>query len=186
EVLDARLHALWDPSAAQDRLTASTEIVELARRAGDRELERRGMFWRFVALMELGRIGEAESALAAFRHAALAAGDEADLVMVAARDAMLATVRGRFDQALAIVDEVEREAVRIGLPDRVQIVGTLRGGVSLRRPTPEQTEHNVQILMTAARLQPGHFFEATAARVMVFSGRHQEAAAELRRMLPIV
>src|SRR6266542_2644196 len=62
EVLDARLHALWDPEGADDRLTAAAEIVRLARDSADLELERRGLFWRFVALMELGRVSEAESA----------------------------------------------------------------------------------------------------------------------------
>ena len=90
EVLDARLHALWDPAAAEDRLAAGSEIIDLARAAGDDAHERHGMFWRFVALMELGRVAEAESALAAFERAAQLAGDEAALVMVTARHAMLA------------------------------------------------------------------------------------------------
>ena len=87
EVLDARLHALWDPAAAEDRLAAASEIIDLARAAGDDAHERHGMFWRFVALMELGRVAEAESALAAFERAAQLAGDEAALVMVTARHA---------------------------------------------------------------------------------------------------
>ena len=57
EVLDARLHALWDPDGALDRLAAAGEIIDLARGSADLERERRGLFWRFVALMELGRVG---------------------------------------------------------------------------------------------------------------------------------
>ena len=74
EVLDAQLHALWDPAGAEDRLAAASEIIELARAAGDGTRERHGMFWRFVALMELARVAEAESALATFERAASAAG----------------------------------------------------------------------------------------------------------------
>jgi hypothetical protein len=66
EVLDARLYALWDPAGAEARLAAGSEIIDLARAAGDDRRERHGQFWRFVALMELGRVAEAESALAAF------------------------------------------------------------------------------------------------------------------------
>jgi hypothetical protein len=66
EVLDARLHALWDPEGALDRLEAASEIIDLARASADPERERRGLFWRFVALMELGRIGDAEAVLASF------------------------------------------------------------------------------------------------------------------------
>ena len=65
EVLDARLYALWDPAGAEARLAAGSEIIDLARAAGDDQRERQGLFWRFVALMELGRVTEAESALAA-------------------------------------------------------------------------------------------------------------------------
>jgi hypothetical protein len=68
EVLDARLHALWDPAGAEDRLAAASEIIELAWAAGDGTRERHGMFWRFVAMMELARVAEAESALAAFHR----------------------------------------------------------------------------------------------------------------------
>ena len=35
EVLDARLHALWDPGAAADRLSTAAEIEALARACGD-------------------------------------------------------------------------------------------------------------------------------------------------------
>lgn len=45
------------------------------------------MSWRFIALMELGRIGEAESALAAFARMAEAAGDAAAGVIVRQRRA---------------------------------------------------------------------------------------------------
>jgi len=45
EVLDARLHALWDPAAVGDRLAAASEIIDLARAAGDDAQERSGMFW---------------------------------------------------------------------------------------------------------------------------------------------
>ena len=106
EVLDARLHALWDPAGAEDRLAAASEIIDLARAAGDGARERDGMFWRFVALMELARVAEAESALAAFDRAAVAAGDRQAVVMATARQAMLATFRGRFDQAAQLIAQV--------------------------------------------------------------------------------
>ena len=109
EVLDARLHALWDPDGAEDRLAAASEIIELARAAGDDNRERHGMFWRFVALMELARVAEAESALAAFHRAAAAAGDAQAVVMATARQAMLATFRGRFGEAAQLIGEVAAE-----------------------------------------------------------------------------
>ena len=127
EVLDARLHALWDPDGALDRLAAAGEIIDLARGSADLERERRGLFWRFVALMELGRVGEAEAALAAFDREARAAGDAAAGVMVVSRHAMLAAVRGRFDDAQALIAQVADQGRRVGLADTDRLVGTVRG-----------------------------------------------------------
>jgi tetratricopeptide (TPR) repeat protein len=219
EVLDARLHALWDPAGAEDRLAAGSEIIDLARAGGDDRRERRGQFWRFVALMELGRVAEAESALAAFEREAATAGDPEAAVMVTARHAMLAVLRGRFERASELIEDVASMARRAGLADTEALTGTLAwsvlaeqgGGTSataaVRRlvaglastgvlngtlglpVTAEQdigsvAEATVRHLLAAASRQPGHFFEATAARMLVWLGRAAEASAELDRLLP--
>src|SRR5215469_16961013 len=51
EVLDARLHALWDPAGAEDRLSAASEIVDLAREARDDVRERLFLLLLCVPLM---------------------------------------------------------------------------------------------------------------------------------------
>ncbi|HEX5302937.1 MAG TPA: AAA family ATPase [Streptosporangiaceae bacterium] len=183
-VLDARLYALWDPDGAQDRLAAGAEIITLARTAGDDRRERQGRFWRFVALMELGRVAEAESALAAYAREAAAAGDAEAAVTVTARHAMLAVLRGRFDEAVRLTGEVAEAARRIKLPDAEAITGTLAGLVMAERGTLAEAESGVAYLLTAAVRQPGHLFEATAARILTEIGRTAEAAAELERLLP--
>ena len=184
EVLDARLHALWDPASAETRLAAGSEIIDLARAAGDDRRERHGQFWRFVALMELGRVAEAESALAAFAREAEAAGDAEAAVMVTARHAMLAVLRGRLDEASQLTREVADAARRAGMPDADAITGTLAGAVAAERGTEADAEQGVQVLLTSARRQPGHLYEATAARILVTLGRTAEASAELDRLLP--
>jgi tetratricopeptide (TPR) repeat protein len=184
EVLDARLHALWDPAAAEDRLAAASEIIDLARAAADDAQERRGMFWRFVALMELGRVGEAESALAAFERAAQLVGDEPALVMVTARHSMLATLRGRFDEALRLAERVLESGRRAGLADTTDLYGAVRGMVLMERGTPHEAAFGVGLLLDAARHRPGHLFEATAAGVLARFGREAEAGAEPQRVLP--
>ena len=184
EVLDARLHALWDPAAADDRLAAASEIIDLARAAGDDAHERHGMFWRFVALMELGRVAEAESALAAFERAAQLAGDEAALVMVTARHAMLATLRGRFGEALRIAERVLESGRRAGLADATDLYSAVRGMVVQEQGTQQEAAFGVDLLLDAARHRPGHLFEATLAGVLATFGRLPEAGSELQRMLP--
>jgi hypothetical protein len=184
EVLDARLHALWDPAAARDRLAAASEIIDLARAAGDDAHERHGMFWRFVALMELGRVAEAESALAAFERAAQLAGDEAALVMVTARHAMLATLRGRFGETLRLAEQVLESGRRAGLADTADLYGNLRAMVLLERGTLQEAAFMADLLLDAARHRPGHLFEASLAGMLATFGRLPEAATELQRVLP--
>ena len=184
EVLDARLHALWDPAGATDRLAAGSEIIDLARSAGDDRRERHGQFWRFVALMELGRVADAESALAAFEREATTAGDAEAVVMVTARHAMLAILRGRFDDASQLIVRVAETARRARMADAEAITGTLAWSVAAERGTSAGWETGVAALLTAARRQPGHLFEATAARILAQAGQIAEAGAELERLLP--
>jgi len=183
EVLDARLHALWDPAGAEDRLAAAAEIIELARAAGDGTQERHGMFWRFVALMELARVAEAESALAAFHRAAAAAGDGQAVVMATARHAMLATLRGRFGEAAQLIEQVAAEGRRVGLADTDRLVAGLHGEIAFYQG-PAAAPFTVEQLLAVTRRLPGHFMEATAATWLLLLGRSDDAHAEMDRVLP--
>ncbi|GGL02501.1 hypothetical protein Sme01_47300 [Sphaerisporangium melleum] len=183
EVLDSRLHALWDPAAAHERLGTASEIVVQARRAGDAEAERRGLFWRFTALAELGELVSAEAALTAYARAGELAGDPAAAVVVLARQAMLATVRGRFAMAEALAEKVREQGRRVGLSDTDRLAGTLRGEIASLRGEHESLVAPWQDL---ARRLPGHFFEAAAARALAGAGRGEEASLEVERLLPSV
>jgi tetratricopeptide (TPR) repeat protein len=185
EVLDARLHALWDPAGAEDRLAAASEIIELARAAGDGIRERHGMFWRFVALMELARVAEAESALAVFHRAAAAAGDGQAVVMATARHAMLATLRGRFDEAAQLIEEVAAGGRKAGLADTERLVWALTAQIAFYQD-PEAGPFTVDDLLSLARRLPGHLMEASNAAWLVLIGRTQQAQAEMDRVLPAV
>jgi hypothetical protein len=183
EALDARLHALWDPDGAEDRLAAASEIIELARAGGDGTRERHGMFWRFVALMELARVAEAESALAAFHRAAATAGDGQAMVMATARHAMLAAFRGRFDEADQLIGEVAAEGRRVGLADTERLVGSLYGEIAFYRDPAAAAPYIDQMRALARRL-PGHFIEATIAAWLALAGRAGDAQTEMDRVLP--
>jgi hypothetical protein len=185
EVLDARLHALWDPDGAEDRLAAASEIIELARAAGDDGRERQGIFWRFVALMELARVAEAESALAAFHRAAAAAGDGHAVVMATARQAMLATFRGRFGEAAQLIEQVAADGRRAGLADTDRLVWSLNAEIAFYRG-PAAAPFTVDDLLSLARRLPGHLMEASNAAWLWLTGRTHEAQAEMDRVLPAV
>ncbi len=186
EVLDARLHALWDPAGAADRLSAADEIIELAHEVADTGRERRGLFWRFVALTELARLDEAESALSRFEKAARDAGDADDIFMATGRQAMLAALRGRFTSAAALTDETAAMGERLGLRDASRLVGALRGMIGLEKGEAEGSLASAALLLSYARWLPGHYIEATAARLLAIGGEFDQALAELERVLPSI
>jgi tetratricopeptide (TPR) repeat protein len=137
--------------------------------------------------------------------------------MVTARHAMLAVLRGRFERASELIEDVASMGRRAGLADAEALTGTLAWSVFVEQGTPptaagtrllaglastgvlnetlglpvtaEQDTASVPeaaasyLLATASR-QPGHFFEATAARMLLWLGRGAEAGAELDRLLP--
>ena len=184
EVLDARLHAIWDPTGAEDRLTTAATIIDLARRSADLQLEQRGLFWRFAASMELGRVTEAEAALAAYGRAGAAAGDAEAAAVVVARQAMLAAVRGQFDEARRLADDFAVAAARVALPDTDRLVATLEAGIFIEQGVSEEVPGSAEDLLAFARRRPGHLYEATAAFALVLEGRTAEAGAELARSSP--
>lgn len=186
EVLDARLGALWDPPGAEHRLAGGAEIVELARASGDDVRERHGLFWRFVALMELGRVAEAESTLAVFGRQAAAAGDLEATVMVKARHGMLAILRGRYEEADRLGDEVIQEGRRIGMADADAAGGSVKGMLVKERGDQAAMVAAAERMLGYARQVPGHFHDATAAHILAGAGRRVEAGVELERVLPRV
>jgi RecA/RadA recombinase len=184
EVLDARLYALWDPAGAGDRLETATALIQLGRAAGDGVRERAGLFWRFVALMELARVDEAEVALGAFERAADAAGDAEAVAMALSRHAMLAMLRGRFDVGSELMAEFSARARQIGLPDAARLESTVLAAAEIERGGEREWEIGRERISVAARRFPGHLYEATEARILLALGRRAEAAAELERLLP--
>lgn len=143
------------------------------------------MFWRFVALMELARVAEAESALAVFHRSAAAAGDGQGVVMATARHAMLATLRGRFDEAAQLIGEVAAGGRKVGLPDTERLVWALNAQIAFYRDRAA-APFTVDDLLSLARRLPGHLMEASNAAWLGLIGRTQQAQAEMDRVLPAV
>jgi tetratricopeptide (TPR) repeat protein len=186
EALDARLGAVWEPERAQERLDTGAEIIRLAREAGDLARERKGLFWRFVALMELARVAEAESTLALFERQAEQAGGAEDAMMAKARRASLAIVRGRFDDASRMADEVLEEGRRLRLPDASNVSGSLHGMIIKERLGGAGAPDAAEEFLRVAQHDPGHFHEATAAAILADAGQMAQASLELERVLPRV
>ena len=184
EVLDARLYALWDPAGAEDRLDTATALIQLGRSSGDQYRERSGLFWRFVALMELARIDEAEVALGAFERAADMAGDAEAVTMALSRHATLAILRGRFDVGTELMAEFSARARQIGMPDVERLESAVLAAVDIERGGEPEWEAGRERISAAARRFPGHLYEATEARILLALDRRTEAASQLERLLP--
>ncbi len=182
-VLDGRLHALWDPAAAPERLDTASQIIELARQAGDAAVELQGLFWRFMALVELADLDAAEAALVLYARTGELAGDAQAAVVALSRQAVLAIARGRLDLAARLTDEVAAAGERLGMADTPRLIASLTGQLEILRGHGDAQIPQVQAI--ALRL-PGHYYEATAARVMAEVGRDAEALLELDRLLPTV
>jgi hypothetical protein len=183
ETLDGRLHALWDPLAAPERLSTATQIIELAREAGDAAIELRGLFWRFTALVELGDLDAAEAALVRYGRTGELAGDAQAAVVVLSRQALLAMIRGRLDLAATLTDELARAGRQVGLTDTARLMASLKGQLALLKGEAEQ---QIPPLQEMVRRLPGHFYEATTARVLAEAGHDDQALLELDRLLPSV
>ena len=181
-VIDARLHALWAPDIADERLDAAARIVELARLADDAELELRGMFWSFIGLVEAGRIVEAENALVAYER--IAPGDAATRVLILSRQAMIALLRGRWDLARSLAEQVADIGSRGRVPDTDRLVRSIYGPIHRDCGPASEAEAAVAVFLDFARRMPGHHFEASAALILASLGRLAEASAELDRVLP--
>ena len=186
EVLASRLHAVWEPEGVHDRLRLGAEIVALGRSSGDETLEWNGMFWQFTALMELGRVNEAESMLAVFENAVSSAGDLPGMTMGRSRHAVLAAVRGRFDDIGPIAAEVEELGRRAGMVETFRLASTIRAAVTLERGDDADTEAVAASLRAFVNVMPGHFVGADVAMLHALIGQHAQATIELERVLPEV
>jgi tetratricopeptide (TPR) repeat protein len=133
EVLSARLYVQWAPETAEERLATSTEIIELAVRTGDVRRELDGRMWRQIALLEFGRVAEAEAELDRYERLAERLGQPEFLFFARSRRATLATLRGRFDDAEQLARAAYDLAAKAGLPDAVNVFGAQLGMVAAAR-----------------------------------------------------
>ncbi len=127
--LTGALHARWRPGRAADRLELAAELIELTEAHDRITCAADAHVWRAGALLELGRLDEADAHLA--RHAELAAASQQPALLLH-RDgmrAMRAALEGDYERAARIAREVfergEREEAdgRLLSPIHAQIHG---------------------------------------------------------------
>ena len=121
----ARQQALWAATDGhEERLVSATEIVALARGENDVELELDGHMWRMIALLELGRIGEAELEMLAYRRLAEDIGHSVFLMFARSREATFALLHGRLVDGERLAKEAHGAARECGSTEADAMMGT--------------------------------------------------------------
>ena len=121
----ARQQALWAATDGhEERLVSATEMVALAREEKDVELELDGHMWRMIALLELGRIGEAELEMLAYRRLAEDVGHSLFLMFARSREATFALLHGRLADGERLAKEAHGLARECGSPEADAMMGT--------------------------------------------------------------
>jgi predicted ATPase len=110
--LNAHDAAHWWYDNPQQRLDLTTELAEVARESGDGERVAEAHMAQLASLLELGRISEAEAALAEIARIADEIRQPTQQWISIAVRAMLADFRGEFELA----EELMRDAAQVGDP----------------------------------------------------------------------
>jgi class 3 adenylate cyclase len=129
------------PEETRRRLRESSELHELGKRLGDRELELRAHVYRLRDQLELGEIREVDADLAAFERLATELRQPTYLWHVPGLKAMRALVDGRFDDAEPLIAEALEAGTRAEEPVSAQFHGTQMALLRrLRRSDADQAE----------------------------------------------
>jgi eukaryotic-like serine/threonine-protein kinase len=104
------------PDSARDRLANADELLEVARRSGDRDLAVRAHAYRQHALLELGDTAASDAAGVAYARLADELRQPTHLWHVPMVAAMRATMDGRFAEAERLAEEARRGGERAQEP----------------------------------------------------------------------
>jgi hypothetical protein len=179
-VLGRYLLARWGPQSAIRDVGISDEVVELAQRLGDSELELLIRNWRISVLMELGRFAAVDQEIARVEQMAGDLRQPRAMVFLPLHYALRAGTMGRFDEA----EGLNSHSAEIGRELRGS-TSDLAGSAQLlmlrllqgRLPELEQP------LRTLAASRPEMVGYACALSAMLSqAGRPAEAQAELERL----
>jgi tetratricopeptide (TPR) repeat protein len=97
--------SIWTPGTAWERLAIAEEILQLGRRAGNRDLELNGALWAFNDLMELGETARADDMLTIQVAIAAELNRPDRLWNACVNRCTRLLMEGRYDEAAQLADE---------------------------------------------------------------------------------
>ncbi len=173
----ARRRAFWGPAYLEQRLSDSTELLTLARAAGDVELQLQGHAWLVLDLLEQGFTGAVDAQIEAFTALARRLRQPLYLWNAAVWRAMRALLQGRLEEA----DRLATEALATGSHDETVTAPQYYAGqlLAIRREQGRMVE-----LEPAARAMVGSnpsrpTWRVALASLLVETGRREEGRSEL-------
>ncbi len=173
----ARRRALWDPAHLDDRLSASTQMLTVARAIGNPEAQLQAHIWLVVDLLEHGEADAVEAQIESFTAGAQRLRQPVFIWHATVLRAMRAMLSGRLDEAESLAEEAlasggSAEAIAAAQYYAIQLLG-------IRREQGRMPE-----LEPAARgfvaTNPGRpAWQAALADLLVHADQRDEAAALL-------
>jgi tetratricopeptide (TPR) repeat protein len=179
-VLAQGFPAVWGPDSAERGLPISVEALELCERTQDAELAMQVRMWRISLLLELDDPGRAEAEIEAYGETARRLGQPRTLVFDPLHRALVANMRGEFDEAQRLTDEArERSSGVHGSMSQLVADGQaflqqrLRGRHLDRAPFLRHHADTVPLMRR---------WRCMLAVVMAENGRLEEAGKELDQL----
>jgi tetratricopeptide (TPR) repeat protein len=112
-VLAQGFPAVWGPDSAERGLPISVEALELCERTRDAELAMQVRLWRISLLLELDDHRRAEKEIEAFGETARRLGQPRTLVFDPLHRALMANMRGDFDEAQRLTAEATERSSEV-------------------------------------------------------------------------
>jgi tetratricopeptide (TPR) repeat protein len=177
--LSARDATLWGLPGAPERLAVAREVVELAGRAGDRELALEGLARRAVALLERGDLAGTRADMEAHGRLAQELRQPFGLWRALVWRAMQALLAGRFEEALACAEQALERGRRVRAPDaeNCYVSQALLASISLGRPGELQSAIEDMI-----ERYPAIAWNVARMRLHAELGHREEAALAFERL----
>ena len=151
------------PESVSERLALADELVALGREGGLPYVESDGHQWRFMALVELGKVTAADETLAAARAAARTARSHGTVWFLSAARALLA---GRLEDAEAAAVRAREAQAAAGSPVAQSAFVRLMGCIRLVQGRLTEIEQSRRAMAEGVTSLPPTFFvvKAHAAR----------------------
>ncbi len=111
-VLDGRYAAVWWPDNLEQRIRISTELIEQAVKANDKERALQGHHYRLLCFLERGDMDRVYDELSEKGHLAEELQQPSQRWYVAAVHATLAIFEGRFEEADKLIIQAQQEGKR--------------------------------------------------------------------------